>query len=83
MNEFPEDQFDDEMSDEGFYQLNVGIEDIYLMYHCVQETIRIWPGAPARPVEEQEHLRELRDNLYRCILDHKFHFMDMDTDRPE
>jgi|TARA_A100001015_G_C14953652_1_gene697826 hypothetical protein len=81
MNEFPEDQFDDEMSDEGFYQLSMGIDDIYLMYHCVQETIKNWPGSPARPYEEQQHLWDLRDNLYRCILDHKFHFMD--TDRPE
>jgi hypothetical protein len=81
MNEFPEDQFDDEMSDEGFYQLSMGIDDIYLMYHCVQETIKNWPGSPARPSEEQQHLWDLRDNLYRCILDHKFHFMD--TDRPE
>jgi len=81
MNQFPEDQFDDEMPDEGFYQLNVGIDDVYLMYHCVQETIRNWPGSPARPHEEQQQLWELRDNLYRCILDHKFHYMD--TDRPE
>ena len=81
MNDFPEDNFDNEMPDEGFYQLNVGIDDVYLMYHCVQETIRNWPGSPARPHEEQQQLWELRDNLYRCILDHKFHYMD--TDRPE
>jgi hypothetical protein len=75
MNEFPEDQFDEEMPDEGFYQLSMGIDDIYLMYHCVQETIKNWPGSPARPSEEQQHLWDLRDNLYRCILDHKFHEM--------
>ena len=65
-----EEEFDD-----GYYQLDVGIEDIYLLYHCVQETIKNWPGSPARPAEEQEQLWELRDNLYRCILDHKFHEM--------
>ena len=65
-----EEEFDD-----GYYQLDVSIEDIYLLYHCVQETIKNWPGSPARPVEEQEQLWELRDNLYRCILDHKFHEM--------
>lgn len=65
-----EEEFDD-----GYYQLDVSIEDIYLMYHCVQETIKNWPGAPARPIEEQQQLWELRDNLYRCILDHKFHEM--------
>ena len=46
MNEFPEDQFDDEMPDDGFYQLNVGIDDVYLMYHCVQETIKNWTLVP-------------------------------------
>lgn len=65
-----EEEFDD-----GYYQLDVSIEDIYLLYHCVQETIKNWPGSPARPVEEQGQLWELRDNLYRCILDHKFHEM--------
>ena len=67
--EFFEEEF------ESAYQLEVGIDDIYLMYHCVQETIKNWPGAPARPVEEQQALWDLRDNLYRCILDHKFHEM--------
>ena len=54
------------------YQVNLTIEDIRLLYHCVQETIRLWPGAPARPVEEQEHLWYLRDSLYRMILDYTF-----------
>ena len=54
------------------------IQDIYLLYHCVCETIRMWPGAPARPAEEQEHLRILRDELYKGVLDYKFHHMDVD-----
>ena len=67
--EFFEEEF------ETAYHLEVGIDDIYLMYHCVQAAIKNWPGAPARPVEEQQALWDLRDNLYRCILDHKFHEM--------
>tara|TARA_Y100000004_G_scaffold4039_1_gene4851 strand:+ start:737 stop:877 length:141 start_codon:yes stop_codon:yes gene_type:complete len=31
------------------YMIGLKIEDIYLLYHSVQETIRIWPGAPRRP----------------------------------
>ena len=42
------------------------------------ETIRLWPGAPARPYEEQEHLRILRDELYKGVLDYKFRYMDVD-----
>ena len=39
------------------YQVDLTIEDIRLLSHCVNETLRLWPGSPARPVEEQEHLR--------------------------
>ena len=62
-----EEEFDD-----GYYQLDVGIEDIYLLYHCVQETIKNWPGSPARPAHEQEHLWYLRDSFYRMVLEDRF-----------
>ena len=54
------------------YQVNLRIEDVRLLQHCVNETIRLWPGAPARPAEEQEHLRYLRDCLFRMIVDYNF-----------
>ena len=54
------------------YQVSLRIEDIYLLHHCVEETFKNWPGAPARPVEEQEHLRYLRDSMYRMILEYRF-----------
>jgi hypothetical protein len=54
------------------YTLYMKIEDVRLMYHCVQQTIKYWPGAPARPHEEQEHMWHLRDQFQRMILDHSF-----------
>ena len=30
------------------YQVDLKIEDIYLLHHCVEETFINWPGAPAR-----------------------------------
>lgn len=54
------------------YQVNLKIEDIRLLQYCVDETIRTWPGAPRRPAEEQEHLRYLRDSLFRMIMDYNF-----------
>ena len=54
------------------YQVNLRIEDVRLLQHCVNETIRLWPGAPARPAEEQEHLRYLRDSLFRMTVDYNF-----------
>ncbi len=54
------------------YTVSVQIEDIKLLHHCVKETIKYWPGAPARPYEEQEHLWALRDNLFKIILEDQF-----------
>jgi len=68
----------DPKDDEGTFGYEWNIEDIYLLYHCVKETIRLWPGAPARPYEEQEHLYVIRDELYKAVLDYKFRYMDVD-----
>jgi hypothetical protein len=54
------------------YEIGLKIGDIRLMHHCVKETIRLWPGAPSRPIEEQEHLWYLRDSLYRILLEYQF-----------
>ena len=47
-----------------------GIEDVILLHHCVSEFLRLWPGSPARPAEEQERLKALKSALYGAILDH-------------
>ena len=60
----PEEQYD--------YTVDLRIEDIRTLHYCVQEAIRVWPGAPARPCEEQEHMKYLRDSLYRMMLDYMF-----------
>lgn len=60
------------MNKEPDYTVDLTIEDINLLHHCVEETIKYWPGAPARPYEEQEHLWYLRDLMYRMILEHRF-----------
>ena len=54
------------------YSINVTIDDVRLLHHCVLETIKYWPGAPARPYQEQEHLWYMRDSLQRMILDYTF-----------
>ena len=61
------------MDDQEFdYQVNLTISDVRLLHHCVSETIKYWPGAPARPYQEQEHLWYVRDTLQRMILDYTF-----------
>lgn len=64
-----------------FYNIEMEYQNIRLLYHCVQETIRLWPGSPARPAEEQEHLKHLRDNIYRAVLDYSF--TELNTDKKD
>ena len=60
------------MNKEPDYTVNLTIEDIRLLHHCVIKRIERWEGYPARPAEEQEHLWVLRDSLYRMMLDYQF-----------
>ena len=70
-----DDYFSEEEQEQYDYMVGLSIQDINLLYHSVQETIRVWPGSPARPVEEQEQLVQMKNNLYRMILDYKFREM--------
>jgi hypothetical protein len=61
------------MEENGFdYQINLTIEDIRLIHHSVQETLKFWPGSPARNADEQEHLWYLRDSFFRIMMDYNF-----------
>ena len=64
-----------EPSREYDYSVNLTIEDIHLLHHCVLRRIEKWEGSPARHPMEQEHLWYLRDSLYRMILEYKFENM--------
>ena len=39
-----EEDFNIDEDYEPDYMLGLNIEDIYLLYHSVKETLRIWPG---------------------------------------
>lgn len=59
------------MRDENYF-IDLNIADVYLLYSCVCKRIETWPGGDPT---EQEHLFELKDRLYRCVLDYKFNEM--------
>jgi len=60
------------MNKEPDYSIDLRIEDIRLLHHCVIKRLERWEGFPARPAEEQEHLWVMRDSLFRMMLDYKF-----------
>ena len=57
------------------YDMRFNIEDIHLLYHCVCKRLETWEGSPARHPTEQEHLWYLKSELYKAVLDYKFHDM--------
>lgn len=42
------------------FDLRLTPEGVQTLYYAVNEAIRMWPGSPARPAEEQEILYGLK-----------------------
>ena len=51
------------------FQVELTDEEVRTLLYAVQEALRVWPGAPSRPVEEQERLQDLKDALFRMTLE--------------
>lgn len=58
-----------EESDQMGFMVELTDEEVSLLLYAVKEAIRVWPGSPARPAEEQEHLWSMRDDLFRMTLE--------------
>ena len=59
-----------EMNDEEMgFMVELTDDEVRTLLYAVQEAIRVWPGSPARPVEEQEQLQALREALFRMTLE--------------
>ena len=51
------------------FDLRLGPESIRALSYAVNEALRLWPGSPARPVEEQETLRQLKIGLFAMSME--------------
>ena len=61
------------MSEEGMgFEVELTDDEVRTLLYAVQEAIRVWPGYPARPREEQEQLQALRDTLFVMTLEMQF-----------
>ena len=54
------------------FQIELTDDDVRTLLYAVQEAIRVWPGYPARPVEEQEQLQALKTQLFTMTLEMQF-----------
>lgn len=61
------------------FELLLSIEDVRALYNIICYSIETWPGSPKRPVEEQEYLRHMRNQLFAMLADYSF--TELDTDR--
>ena len=69
------DDFDGEeyTGDEEFLmQIFMGIDEIRVLYSHVCYAVDTWPGSPARPPEEQEYLKSLKQRLFAMMCEYQF-----------
>ena len=59
------------------FMMELTDDEVKTLYYAVNEAIRVWPGSPARPREEQEMLQNLKSEFFRMILE-----MSLDLDHP-
>ena len=60
--------------DEGdwYCSMNMGIDEVRLMYQHVCYAIETWPGSPACPPEEQEWLLMMKSRLFAMMTEYAF-----------
>lgn len=51
------------------FEITLGPEEIRALFYAVSEAVRLWPGSPARPREEQEQLQYLKMVLFSLTLE--------------
>ena len=54
------------------FQIELADQDVRTLLYAIQEAIRVWPGYPTRPAEEQEALQSLRDEFFKMVLEMQF-----------
>ena len=70
------------MTDDENYQpeeweghLHLPISAVHQLRDMVKYFIKVWPGSPARPAEEQEFAEVLLMSLNQMALEHSFEFI--------
>ena len=51
------------------FDFHLGPDDIRALSYAINEAIRLWPGSPARPAEEQETLYRLKMAVFAMSME--------------
>ena len=54
------------------FNVTLGPDQIRALSYAVDEALRLWPGSPARPPEEQEWLRAMKTSLFMMSMEMVF-----------
>ncbi len=63
---YQDEEFNEDLP---YVELQLGIDDLYLVYDSVKYRYEKWPGGHP---EEQARLAYLKDFMYRIVLEYKF-----------
>ena len=74
-----EDEFYEEEEFQG--SIHMDIKAALALRDLLTYFIQVWPGSPARPVEEQEFAHGLLKTVNQIILEHSFTYLDVKDDR--
>ena len=76
------------MIEDDFYEseefsgsIHMDIKAALALRDLLEYFIKMWPGAPARPSEEQEFAHGLLKTVNQIILEHSFTYLDVKDDR--
>lgn len=51
------------------FDMYLGPDDVRALSYAINEAIRLWPGSPARPAEEQETLYRLKMAVFAMSME--------------
>ena len=51
------------------FDLYLGPDEVRALSYAINEAIRMWPGSPARPAEEQVVLQKLKMSLFAMSME--------------
>lgn len=60
----------DEFTPQWSATITMDINAVRMWYDFICYSIQMWPGAPARPVEEQEMLHNMKMKLFTLMMEH-------------
>ena len=60
------------------FKIEMTTDEVRTLYYAVSEALRLWPGSPQRPLEEQDMLMGIKVVLFAMLMDVNYEGEDAD-----